>query len=285
MGHWDAWIGRLEHRQDHVDPALVRRWLAMLDRDGLPDDRVPQGLHWCLCTPETATAGLGPEGHPLRDSSPDSFLPPVPLPRRMWASSKLEFLAPLFVGETVRRRSVVLSISEKSGGSGHLVFVDIEHLTEGAKGPAIREVQTIVYREAASSDAPRTPPPPCDTVFDVSDWTTHRTILPSEPMLFRYSALTFNSHRIHYDLPYARDVERYRGLVVHGPLTATLLLDLASQEWGDNALSSFTFRGLTPAIGGELLHLVMRADGENVEFGAFADDGRAVMAATAIRKI
>lgn len=285
MGAWDTWIGRLEDRQDHIDPALVWRWLATLNRDGLSDDLVPQGLHWCLCTPETATAALGPDGHPLRDAGPNSFLPPVPLPRRMWASSKVEFLTPLHVGEAVSRRSTIRSITEKSGGSGSLVFVEVEHLTEGAKGAAIREEQTIVYREAAAPDTPLMPPLPAETAFNPAEWMTHRTVLPSEPMLFRYSALTFNSHRIHYDLPYARDLERYRGLVVHGPLMATLLLDLASQIWGSNLLSSFAFRGLSPAICGELLHLVIRENGEAIELGAFADDGRAVMAATGTRNI
>ncbi len=285
MDAWDAWIGRSENRQDHIDPALVRRWLAMLDMEELSDDVVPQGLHWCLCTPETATAGLGPDGHPLRDASPNSFLPPVPLPRRMWASSIVEFLTPLHIGEHLSRRSKIMSIAEKSGGSGSLVFVEVEHLTAGANGTAIREVQTIVYREAAAPDAPLTPPPLGETAFNSADWTTHHIVSPNEPMLFRYSALTFNSHRIHYDLPYATDVERYRGLVVHGPLTATLMLDLASRQFGNNALSGFAFRGLSPAICGELLHLVMRENDAEIEFGAFADDGRAVMAASAIRKI
>lgn len=283
MGAWDAWIGRTEHRQDYVDPALVRRWLAMLDRQEGVDDSVPQGLHWCLCTPEAATAALGKDGHPMRDASANSFLPPVPLPRRMWASSKVEFLAPIHNSEPVSRRSTVLSITEKSGGSGSLVFVEVEHLTEGATGLVIREVQTIVYRDATAPDAPFVPHPLGEKGFDPSGWTTHRTLLPTETMLFRYSALTFNSHRIHYDLPYARDAERYRGLVVHGPLMATLLLDMASQLWGNDALSSFAFRGLSPAICGDLLHLVMREMDDAIELGIFANDGRAIMAATASR--
>lgn len=285
MGAWDAWIGRTEIRQDLITPALVGRWLAMLDREGASDDAAPQGLHWCLCTPEAATSALGPDGHPLRDASPNSFLPPVPLPRRMWASSKLEFLYPLHRSEFVTRKSTILSITEKSGGSGSLVFVEVEHLTEGAKCVAIREVQTIVYRDAAAADAPLAPPPLGETGFDPSDWTKHRTFMPTETLLFRYSALTFNSHRIHYDLPYAQEMERYRGLVVHGPLMATLFLDTASQLWGNNGLSSFAFRGLSPAICGELLHLVMREISDDIELGIFADDGRAVMAATATRKI
>ncbi len=279
MSDYTAWIGREEHRADRIDPALVTRWLATVDRAATADGTVPQALHWCLCTPDAATAQLGQDGHPLRDDGPDSFLPPVPLPRRMWASSKIEFLAPLRVGEAISRRSRVASVSEKQGGSGQLVFVEIEHETSGEAGPAVREVQSLVYREPAPAGAAPSPPPLGSGQFDAAGWDAHRVVQPTEPLLFRFSALTFNSHRIHYDLPYATDAEGYRGLVVHGPLTATLLLDLARRELGDNALSKFAFRGLSPAICGEALHLVMRGAGANIELGAFAGDGRQVMSA------
>ena len=285
MGAWDAWIGREEVRTDRIDSGIVARWLATFDRDASADDFVPQGLHWCLCVPDAATAQLGPDGHPLRNESPDSFLPPVPLPRRMWASSRVEFFAPLHVGEAVTRTSRVLSVTEKSGGSGELVFVDVAHETAGDAGLAVREVQSIVYRGPAASDTPLSPPEVTGEHFDASGWNSHRLLVPSAPLLFRYSALTFNSHRIHYDLPYARNEERYRGLVVHGPLTATLLLDLARRKFGDNALQSFQFRGLSPAICGEALHLVMRDQDGDVELAAFASDGRQVTTASARRKV
>lgn len=285
MGDWDAWIGRTETRMDRLDAGMATRWLAMLDRDVAADGVMPQAIHWALCLPDAPTAQLGPDGHPLRDDSPDSFLPPVPLPRRMWASSKVAFFAPLKIDDTITRTSKVLSVTAKSGGSGDLVFVEVEHQTNTQDGPAVREVQSIVYRGAAPAGSAPVPPPPGSELFDPTGWDAHRTLVPTEPLLFRFSALTFNSHRIHYDLPYATDVERYRGLVVHGPLTATLMLDLASRQFGNNALSGFAFRGLSPAICGELLHLVMRENDAEIEFGAFADDGRAVMAASAIRKI
>ena len=281
MSDYAAWIGREERRADRIDPGLVARWLATLDRAGTADGTVPQALHWCLCTPDAATAQLGPDGHPLRDDSPDSFLPPVPLPRRMWASSKVEFFAPLRVGEAVTRCSRVASVTEKRGGSGLLVFVDVTHETSGEAGVAVREVQTIVYREPACGGAPPVPPALGEARFDGAGWDAQRVIDPGEPLLFRFSALTFNSHRIHYDLPYATGEEGYRGLVVHGPLTATLLLDLAQRQLGDNALSKFAFRGLSPAICGEALHLVMRGLGAEIELGAFAGDGRQVMSASA----
>jgi 3-methylfumaryl-CoA hydratase len=281
MGVWDAWIGREEVRADRIASGLVARWLATFDRDAPSDGNVPQGLHWCLCVPDAPTAKLGPDGHPLRDDSIESFLPPVPLPRRMWASSKVEFFAPLRVGEAVTRNSRVQAITEKSGGTGQLVFVDVSHETLGESGLSVREVQSIVYREAAGPDAALSPPTAGPARVDLEGWSSHRMVIPSEPLLFRFSALTFNSHRIHYDLPYARDEERYRRLVVHGPLTASLLLDLARRALGDNALASFAFRGLSPAICGEALHLVMRGSGNDIELAAFAGDGRQIMAASA----
>lgn len=281
MSEWNDWIGRTETRMDRVDPGMVTRWLATLDRAAPVDESVPQGLHWCLCLPDAPTAALGPDGHPRRDDSPDSFLPPVPLPRRMWASSKVEFHAPLRPGDSVTRTSRVASITDKQGGSGRLVFVEVEHDTLTASGLAVREVQSIVYRDAAAPGTPPAPPPLGEGQFDPAPWDAHRALTPAEPLLLRFSALTFNSHRIHYDLPYATAEEGYRGLVVHGPLTATLLLDLAQREFDDNAIRSFAFRGLSPAICGEMLHLVLRSKDGAAELGAFAADGRQVMSATA----
>lgn len=284
MSAWDAWIGREETRTDQVDIGAAGRWLATLDRSAAQDGAMPQGYHWCLCLPDAPTANLGPDGHPRRDDSPNGFLPPVPLPRRMWASSKVEFFHPIGVGEQVTRTSRVASITEKSGGSGPLVFINVMHETAGKNGVAVCETQSIVYREAALADAPLSPPEIGEAQFDGAAWDAHRMLTPNETLLFRYSALTFNSHRIHYDLPYAAQIERYRGLVVHGPLTATLLLDLAQRELGDNCLSSFAFRGVSPAICGEALHLVMLDIGQEIELGVFADDGRKIMAATAKAK-
>ncbi len=289
MGDWQAWVGREELRRDRIDEGHFSRWLATLDRTAPAGGAVPQGFHWCLCLPDAPTAVLGEDGHPLRDESPDCFLPPLPLPRRMWASSTAEFVAPLHPGEAVSRRSRILSITEKAGASGPLVFVAIAHETQGEAGLAVREVQSLVYRAPAGPGTPPAPPEPGETCFDPSAWSAHRALVPSETLLFRFSALTFNSHRIHYDLPYAADRENYRGLVVHGPLTASLLLDLAQRELGDNALKKFEFRGISPAICGEMLHLVLRstgaanAAGESAAFelGAFAADGRQVMSASA----
>lgn len=281
MSDWDAWIGREERRSDRVDEGMSARWCATLDRAAPADGTMPQGIHLCLCVPDAPTAALGADGHPRRGDDPNGFLPPVRAPRRMWASSKFNFHAPLSVGEAVTRTSRVAAITEKTGGSGTLVFVTVLHQTNGASGLAVSEEQTLVYRDAPPAGTPLAPPLRGEGSFDPSGWDAHRALIPDAPLLFRYSALTFNSHRIHYDYPYATGEEGYRGLVVHGPLTATLLLDLAQRELGDNALKSFAFRGLSPAIAGEMLHLVLRRDSAALTLGAFAEDGREVLRADA----
>ena len=281
MSDWSAWIGREERRADRIEPGAVGRWLATLDRAAPADGSVAQGYHWCLALPDAPTAGLGEDGHPLRDASPNSFLPPVPQPRRMWASSNVDFIAPMHLGAKVERRSKVASVTAKSGTSGPLVFIDIAHETHADGALAVREVQSLVYREPVPAGSPPAPPPPGEEKFDPAGWEVHRALVPSEVLLFRFSALTFNTHRIHYDLPYAANEEGYRGLIVHGPLMATLLIDLARQTFGENGLKRFAFRAMSPGVCGEELHLVMRGSGADIELGAFVSDGRHVLSASA----
>ena len=195
----------------------------------------------------------------------------------MWASSAVEFHAIINAGASIERRSVIADVAEKSGGSGPLVFVSVDHETRADDVLAVSERQTIVYREASTA----APAPTGTGAPDLADWQWHRALTPNEPLLFRYSALTFNSHRIHYDLPYAMNEEGYRGLVVHGPLLATLLLDLAGRELGANMLSRFAFRGNSPAFSGEPLHLVGRADAKAITMAVLGADGRTVMSAEA----
>lgn len=279
--NYEAWIGREARAKDRLDEGLADRWLATFDLAKPHPPIMPQGIHFALCTPEAPTAELGEDGHPARDDSPDSFLPPFPMPRRMWASSKIAFHAPIAIGAVIERTSRVASVSEKEGGSGRLAFVDVEHVTKANGTIAVIETQTLVYREAAAPDAPLSPPPPGEGDFSPEGWDAHRVLTPDARLLFRYSALTFNTHRIHYDAPYAEGVERYRGLVVHGPLTASLLLQLAAKELGENRLRTFSFRGLSPAIAGEPLHLVMKQGEAGYDLAAFAEDGRQVTQASA----
>lgn len=282
MSEWDAWIGREQRQTDRLGPALAGRFLATFDLASPGTVAMPQGIHFCLCTPEVPTLLLGDDGHPHRQESRIGFLPPVPLPRRMWAESGIAFHRPIRIGDAIERISRIAAITEKSGSSGSLIFVEIDHAAHANGALAVEERQTLVYREAAPADAPFAPPALGDEQFDPSEWDAHREIVPDPRLLFRYSALTFNTHRIHYDLSYARDVERYRGLVVHGPLTASLLLQLAAVQFGDNRLASFSFRGLSPAIADEPLHLVMRGAGDAIEMAAFAGDGRQVTKAEAV---
>lgn len=266
------WIGRELVQRDVLTPGLLARFRATLD-SAETGEAAAQGIHWCLCLPDAATSALDIDGHPKRGG----FLPPVTLPSRMWAASSVTFHQPIVSGDQIERRSTIAGIAEKDGASGRLVFVDIDHETKAGGVPAVSERQTIVYREAGTV----APAPPGSAEPDLAQWQWHRMLTPSEAMLFRYSALTFNSHRIHYDLPYATNVECYRGLVVHGPLTATLLLDLAARDFGANALTSFSFRGQSPAIAGEPLHLVGRHEGEIIALAALGGDGRTVMSAEA----
>lgn len=281
MSDWDSWIGREQVQGDTLDVALARRWCATFDLP-VPDDGVmPQGIHLCLCTPEARTERLGEDGHPQRDESEDSFFPPIPLPRRMWAASDITFVAPLRIGAVIERTSRIASVAEKEGKTGKLGFVEVDHVTRADGEVAVRETQTLVYRDAAPHDAPLSPPEPGDGQFAISEWDAHRMVTPDPRLLFRFSALTFNTHRIHYDAPYARDVERYRGLVVHGPLMASMLLQMAAKQLGGNALKRFAFRAVSPAIADEVLHLAMRKSDDGLELGTFASDGRQCVKASA----
>jgi 3-methylfumaryl-CoA hydratase len=274
MSEWDAWIGKTETSNDILTAGLLQRFRATINSPET-NETAPQGIHWCLCLAYAATADLGEDGHPRRSES--SFLPPIPLPRRMWAASKLVFHAPLAVGDDICRTSTITGITAKSGGSGPLVFVDVDHEISANGVTSVSERQTVVYREAAKG--PQGISVPGEGDADIGDWQWHRKIVPDEAMLFRYSALTFNSHRIHYDRPYAVGDEGYPGLVVQGPLTATLLLDLAASRLGANQLKTFSFRGQSPAYAGDILKLFGSAEQGKLTLTALGRDGALVMPA------
>jgi len=253
-------------RTDVLTPALAARYAATFDRKARATG--PQGIHWCLNTPDAATATLGPDGHPLRAEHAD-------LPRRMWASSDVTFHRPLVTGATVERASRIVESEEKSGKSGRLLFVTVAHDIHADGALAIEELQHIVYREPPQSDAPA----PAPRLLPPAEWIWERTVLPSPALLFRYSALTFNSHRIHYDLPYARETEGYPGLVVHGPLMASLLLDLVDRELGPDALARFAFRAACPAFAGAPIRLLGRREGSDVHLAVADEAGGTIMTA------
>ncbi len=235
-----GWAGRSESYRDTVTPAPVAALAATLDRDDaapLPGQPLPPLWHWLYFLPVHRQSELGPDGHARRGG----FLPPVPLPRRMWAGSRLHWHAPLHVGDAVTRHSRVVSVSPKSGRSGELVFVLVRHEVHTDRGLALTEEHDIVYREAAAAGAEAAPSTPAPAS---AAWV--RTVTPDPVLLFRYSALTFNGHRIHYDRSYVTQVEGYPGLVVHGPLLATLLVDLLRREQPAAVLRRFEFRALAP---------------------------------------
>lgn len=233
------WVGRREEAEDVVTARQARQMAATLESpaadlaEGTP---LPPLWHWMGWLPETPMGGLGPDGHPARGG----FLPPVPLERRMWAGGRLEFLAPLRIGRPMHRRSTILKVAEKTGSTGRMVFVTVGHEIEGPEGLAVREEQDIVY--VAMPD--RFIPPPPVPAPEGAAWSHPVTM--DTVRLFRFSALTFNAHRIHFDLPYATEVEKYPGLVVHGPMQAMFLMQAARAEAGGALPVRFRFRGVRP---------------------------------------
>lgn len=267
LAELERWVGRTETMEDIVAPAIVHRMALTLDRDEpvpAPGDPLPPPWHWMLCVPAVPHSQLGPDGHARRGG----FLPPIRLPRRMWAGSRIDFHAPLRVGETVRRVSEIESIEEKEGRSGRLMFVCVRHDYHGPSGLAIADRQDIVYRDLP---APGEGPPPRREPPGDPAWS--RTVDPDPVLLFRYSALTFNGHRIHYDHPYVTGEEGYPGLIVHGPLLGTLLLDLLRRERPDAVVRRFSFRNLRPVFVGAPFTVAGKPEADGAALWATDADG------------
>ncbi len=299
------WIGRAETARDVVTPRLVEEFRATLDDaalDGATLDgatsgeggaEAPLAIHWCLAPPAAATASLGPDGHPARGDArpggpaPGGFLPPVPLPRRMWAGSALTLHDKLRAGDAVERRSRVADVTVKQGRTGRLCFVSVDHEFATDRGIAIAERQEIVYRDLPSGQPPqarkespqaRQDSPPARQESPPAQWWRDGEAGPV--LLFRYSALTFNGHRIHYDRRYVTEVEFYPGLIVHGPLQATLLIRFAASLKG-TAPRRFAFRGLQPLFDFERFRLCARETEAGLHLWTETSDGRQTMDATA----
>ena len=269
------WVGRTERHVDRVTPVPVAALAATLDRgDPAPADgaAIAPLRHWLYFLPLAPTRALGPDGHPKRGG----FLPPVPLPRRMWAGGRLQFHRPLRVGDAIERNSTIASVDTKQGKSGTLVFVLVRHEIAAAGEVAIVEEHDIVYREAPRPDDP--PPTKKNAPAD-AEW--RRDVVPSDVLLFRYSALTFNGHRIHYDRRYVTTEEGYPGLVVHGPLIATLLADLARDHVAPAELATFSFRAVSPLFDVAPFAVCGRREPAGVRLWAQGPDGRLAMEASA----
>ena len=280
---FSSWIGRSEEQEDLVTAASCAGLAAILDHADPPwrSGELPPLAHWLHFLPHALQHDLAEDGHPTRGS----FLPPVSLPRRMWAGGTIRFAAPLRIGDTIRRRSTIAHVQHKRGRSGDLVFVKVIHEIFGRDGLAVREEQDIVYTEAPRDSAYDVPKanergssahqPTTDV--PVAEWT--RSIQPDAVLLFRFSALTFNGHRIHYDRDYCRDREGYPGLVVHGPLTATLLMDLFMRNHPSAHVSAFRFRGHHPAYDTDTL--VLRGADRGATTALWASNGNGDIVMTA----
>jgi 3-methylfumaryl-CoA hydratase len=273
------WVGRTQTTEDQITATPIAALSATLDRDaarpaaGTP---IPALWHWLYFLPLAPQSEIGPDGHAKRGG----FLPPVDLPRRMWAASQLRFDQPLRVGDSIARVSTIESVNEKSGRSGRLVFVKVRHeiRANGGAEPALTEFHDIVYREAPK---PGDVVPPPQAAPAPAQW--EKKWVPDDVLLFRYSALTFNGHRIHYDRRYVTEVEGYPGLIVHGPLIATLLHDLLRWQLPDARVATFEFRAVRPLFD---LHPFTvcgapLADGKTFHLWAMDHEGWLTMDATA----
>ena len=273
------WVGRTETVNDSVTPTPVAALSATLD---WPSERPAAGTplpclwHWLYFLPLAQQAGIGPDGHPRRGG----FLPPVPLPRRMWAGSDFAFHQPLQVGDILARTSTIVDVNEKSGRTGTLIFVKVRHeiRRNGASEVALTEHHNIVYRDLARPTDVAPPP-----LAAPAEFAWERRIKADDVLLFRYSALTFNGHRIHYDRKYVTEVEGYPGLIVHGPLIATLLMDLLRRHLPDAQVTKFEFKAIRPTfdIDPFSVHGQPAADGKSVRLFGRDHEGWLTMDATA----
>jgi len=255
-----SWVGRKESVEDEITAWPTKAMTATLDRsDPVParGEPIPLGWHWYYFLEAMPASQLAHDGHAKRGG----FLPPVPLPRRMWAGGRFEFRRPLRMGESARRDSEILSVEPKRGKSGDLVFVTVRHTIIGSGDVTAIEDHDIVYREAAK---PGEQQPAGKPTSERPAWS--RSLIGDPVLLFRYSALIFNAHRIHYDLPYVTAEEHYAGLIVHGPLQATLLLDLCRRH-SARPVRSFDYRATYPLIHTETFTVNGRpsADGSSAE--------------------
>ena len=274
------WIGRAEEVSDTATATPYAALSATFDRPAERPDvgtSLPALWHWLYFLPLHRQSEIGADGHAKRGG----FLPPVPLPRRMWAGSQFEFHKPLHIGDAMTRTSTILDVTEKSGRTGPLVFVKVRHEIRraGDSDIALTEFHDIVYREPASpGDVPPSP-----KAAPVSA-TWEKKWVPDDVLLFRYSALTFNGHRIHYDRKYVTEVEGYPGLVVHGPMIATLLLDLLRDHLPDAELAHYQFRAIRPVF--DINHFFVcgepQPDGKTFRLWAKDHEGWLTMEATAV---
>jgi 3-methylfumaryl-CoA hydratase len=271
IDHLRKWIGRSETVTDEAAPGPLAGLAALFDRAQPWRDVLPPLAHWIYFLGHARQSEIDVDGHPKRGG----FLPPVELPRRMWAGGRLEFLGDIPVGAHITRRSTIADVAAKEGSTGKMVFVTVRHEIGTEAGVAVREEQDIVFREAAKQSA---------AVAGQRDETpseASRRFTPDPTQLFRFSALTFNAHRIHYDRDYTRDVEGYPGLVVQGPFIAMLLMDHLLREKPPAKVHGFTFRAQRPLFDTAPFDLCLNCDVDRADLWALTPDGQKAMVAEA----
>lgn len=270
MSAWGDWINRQTTVTSNLDPAHSQRMQAVLDRDSTlkTGNELPPAWHWIYFFDTYKTSELGRDGHTRLGIA----LPKFPLPRRMWAGGQIHWLAPVILGESATRTTTIKSIAEKIGRSGELIFVTLEHVVRQKNQNCIVEEQNIVYRQ----DAKESTVTVAERAETNSEFSQYWNFESTE--LFRYSALTFNGHKIHYDRDYARDVEGYPNLVVHGPLLATLLLDLAKQN--GHPVNNFSYRARSPICLPEGFSTHGRVRGDETQLWVASDSGKLAMLGT-----
>ena len=274
--HYRTWIGRTEQFTDVINSFPANALAAALD---LPThfergSALPRLWHWMYFLGVSPRAELGTDGHPRRGG----FLPPVALPRRMWAGGRLAFYQPLRVGDTVTRDSQILDVKYKQGKTGDLMFISVKHSFVRVGEVLLIEEHDLVYRGEAQRSITPSPPFPAP---DASAPTVSKIITPDATLLFRYSALTFNGHRIHYDHPYATQVEGYPGLVVHGPLIATLLMQLLDEFKPNADTARFSFRAVSPLCADQSFSISLLEQGSRYKLRASNQYGVLAMEAEA----
>jgi len=271
MSEYEHWIGRRSVRTETISERQLQLFRTTFHGLLAPSE-VPIGFHWTFVPDLYPAADLGRDGHPRTGL----VLPALPLPRRMWAGGELEFVSPFSSSDTVIRETTIADIAFKEGSSGRLGFVTVNHVYSAGGVVRLRERQDVVYREDAKPGA--RPPAPAAEHWNV---IAQRPFVTDSTLLFRYSALTFNGHRIHYDEPYARNVEGYAGLVVHGPMQALLMLDLAIEFLGHVPVR-FSYRGVSPLIAGVPTVIEARNGDNEIELRVRTNDGMATMTGRAM---
>lgn len=269
-----SWEGKQQLHEDILTLFPTAALLAALDHEVSPrsGDQLEGLCHWLYFLPVTQASKTGRDGHPQTGG----FLPPVPLPRRMWAAGNVSFNKSLVLGQAAQKTSTIKSIQLKEGRSGELVFVNLEHQIHQNDQLCIVEEQNLVYRAMPEKLLPT----PAGVVPELTA-EFGKTITPDPVLLQRYSALTYNSHRIHYDRDYAKNEEFYPALVVHGPLLATLLMDLCLNQFPELSIQNFTFRAQRPTFDDHPFRIEGRSDGENIKLWTVDHEGFVGMSATA----